>query len=121
MIDIDFETVYSLYNEDEDIVWLYDKREWAEKTKARVGQFVPIRGPFEHERVEKQLILAAQRTLEVLGAIQQEHPAIAQNGGFEALMQQIHEALEKFTHLGPDPALEAEAAFLSLETDSQPE
>lgn len=95
MTRIDISHIYSLYNEDDGVV-IYECREDADEQRLRLKEFVPVEGPFEHPRMEKQIIIAADEALNLLRRLQREHTQISDET-ITCVIKQLEEAFDSLT------------------------
>jgi hypothetical protein len=92
MAKFDYDYIYSLYNDDDDVL-LYECLEHAQKAKSRLEEFVLVYGPFQHLRLEKPVIIAAQQAVGLLDRLFDKESELNPWQAAEEVRQVLQKAL----------------------------
>lgn len=93
MAKFDYDSIYTLYNEDDDVL-VCDCLEHAEKVKSRLEKVVTVKGPFEHDRLEKPIIIAAQYAVVLLDRLFDKESELDPWKTAQEVRQALQEALD---------------------------
>lgn len=102
MDNFDAEYFYSLYNP-ENGVELYDSLVEAEKVKKRWSEVIPVDGPFQHSRPERDLILQAQRAMRALMTVCEKDRILAEKLQLNPIVTELRRTLDALI-TPPSPA-----------------
>lgn len=94
MTDYNPDYIYSLYNPDNGIE-LYDTLEEAEQVKHRWLEAVPVDGPFQHTRVETNLIMASRRAVNALVDLCEGDVAFVESQKIHLVAAELQQALDE--------------------------
>lgn len=102
MDSFDAEYFYSLYNPDNGVE-LYDSLAEAEKVKNRWSEVVSVDGPFQHSRLERNLILQAQRAMKALMNVCEKDRVLAEKLQLNSIVTELERALDELITPSPAP------------------